>query len=151
MQFKFLNLTAIALASSLSFNVQAAETDWAKIEQTAKGQTVYFNAWGGGENINRYLEWAAEQAKQRYDITVKHVKITDAAEVVKRIQTEQQAGRTTDGSVDLIWVNGENFSALKRGKLLYGPWAEQLPNWVNVDTKKPVQQDFSESTDGLEA
>ena len=151
MHFKYLNLTALALASSLGFNVQAAETNWAKIEQAAQGQTVYFNAWGGGENINSYIEWAAEQAKQRYAIIVKQVKITDAAEVVKRIQTEQQAGRTTDGSVDLIWVNGENFSALKRGKLLYGPWAEQLPNWSNVDTNKPVRQDFSESTDGLEA
>jgi putative thiamine transport system substrate-binding protein len=151
MQFNYLNLATLVLASSLGFNVQAAETNWAKIEQAAQGQTVYFNAWGGGENINSYIEWAAEQAKQRYAITVKQVKITDAAEVVKRIQTEQQAGRTTDGSVDLIWVNGENFSALKRGKLLYGPWAEQLPNWSNVDTNKPVRQDFSESTDGLEA
>lgn len=150
MPFKFLTLSALVLASSVGFSVQAAE-DWAKIEQAAKGQTVYFNAWGGGENINEYIAWAAEQAKQRYAISVKQVKITDAAEVVKRIQTEQQAGRTSDGSVDLIWVNGENFSALKRGKLLYGPWAEQLPNWVNVDTSKPVQHDFSETTDGLEA
>lgn len=150
MQLKFLSLTALVLASSVALKVQAAE-DWAKIEQIAKGQTVYFNAWGGGENINQYIDWAAEQAKQRYGITVKHVKITDAAEVVKRIQTEQQAGRSSDGSVDLIWVNGENFSALKRAKLLYGPWAEQLPNWLNVDTTKPIQQDFSETTDGLEA
>lgn len=152
MRLTYFKRSALALLSGFWLNAQAADTDyWAKLEQTAKGQTVYFNAWGGGENINNYIEWAAEQAKQRYDITVKQVKITDAAEVVKRIQTEQQAGRTTDGSVDLIWVNGENFSTLKRGNLLYGPWAEQLPNWVNVDTSKPVQQDFSESTDGLEA
>ncbi len=150
MHFKSLSLVGLILASSFSLTTHAAE-DWTKIEQAAKGQTVYFNAWGGGEAINQYIDWAAAQAQQRYAITVKHVKITDAAEVVKRIQTEQQAGRTSDGSVDLIWVNGENFSALKRGQLLYGPWAEQLPNWVNVDTTKPVQQDFSESTDGLEA
>ncbi len=150
MHFRNLSLVSLVLVSSFSLTTQAAE-DWVKIEQAAKGQTVYFNAWGGGENINQYIDWAAEQAQQRYAITVKHVKITDAAEVVKRIQTEQQAGRTSDGSVDLLWVNGENFSTLKRGQLLYGPWAEQLPNWLNVDTKKPVQQDFSESTDGLEA
>lgn len=150
MHFRHLSLAGFLLASSFSLTTHAAE-DWTKIEQAAKGQTVYFNAWGGGEAINQYIDWAAAQTQQRYAITVKHVKITDAAEVVKRIQTEQQAGRTRDGSVDLIWVNGENFSALKRGQLLYGPWAEQLPNWVNVDTTKPVQQDFSESTDGLEA
>lgn len=151
LKLKIFKLSALSLLSTACLQASAADTDWAQIEQAAKGQTVYFNAWGGGETINRYIEWAAEQAKQRYELTVKHVKITDAAEVVKRIQTEQQAGRTEDGSVDLIWVNGENFSALKRANLLYGPWAEQLPNWSQVDTNKPVRQDFSESTDGLEA
>ncbi|MEO6958401.1 MAG: ABC transporter substrate-binding protein, partial [Burkholderiaceae bacterium] len=62
-----------------------------------------------------------------------------------------RAGRDTGGSVDLVWINGENFKRLKDEGLLYGPWAEQLPNWKYVDTAKPVRQDFSESTDGLEA
>lgn len=64
--------------------------------------------------------------------------MTDAAEVVKRVQTEVQAGRKEKGSVDLIWVNGENFKNLKQAKLLFGPWAEQLPNWKLVDQGKPA-------------
>ncbi len=140
----------LAIGLSLLFqSVPAAE--WPVIEQQARGQTVYFNAWGGAENINRYIDWAAAQVRERFGVTVEHVKINDAAEVVKRIQTEQEAGRTRNGSVDLIWVNGENFSTLKRQSLLYGPWAETLPNWQYVDTEKPVRQDFSETTDGLEA
>ena len=143
-----------ALLSALAFCLTSgtmAQTDWKKTEEAAKGQTVYFNAWGGGEAINRYIEWAAETVQARYGITVKHVKITDAAEVVKRVQTEVQSGRKEKGSVDLMWVNGENFRNLKQAGLLYGPWAENLPNWTLVDLKKPVRVDFSVPTEGLEA
>ncbi|WP_296541668.1 hypothetical protein [Rhodoferax sp.] len=61
------------------------------------------------------------------------------------------AGRKTDGSVDLMWVNGENFRNLKQAILLFGPWAESLPNWGLVDLNKPVRNDFSVPTQGFEA
>ena len=78
---KFSTLVAIALTLGLS---AGAHADWAQIQTEAKGQTVYFNAWGGGEAINSYIDWAAKEAKTRYGIEVRHVKVTDAAEVVKR-------------------------------------------------------------------
>ncbi len=145
---KFSTLVAIALTLGLS---AGAHADWAQIQTEAKGQTVYFNAWGGGEAINSYIDWAAKEAKTRYGIEVRHVKVTDAAEVVKRIQTEVSAGRSQDGSVDLMWVNGENFRNLKNGGLLFGPWAHTLPNWGLVDMTKPVRTDFSVPTDGYES
>jgi putative thiamine transport system substrate-binding protein len=61
------------------------------------------------------------------------------------------AGRTRDGSVDLMWVNGENFRNLKNGGLLFGPWAQSLPNWGLVDLNKPVRSDFSVPTEGYES
>ncbi len=126
--------------------------DWSTIETQARNQTVYFNAWGGSEATNNYLAWASAEVKQRYGLTVKHVKVTDTAEIVKRVQTEVAAGREkAGGSVDLLWVNGENFRILKQAHLLFGPWAEQLPNWRYVDLQKPVQVDFSETTAGLES
>ncbi len=137
---------ALALASSAF-----AQTDWKKVEDAAKGQIVYFNAWGGSEAVNTYVAWAADAAQKRYGVTVRHVKITDAAEVVKRVQSEVQAGRMENGSVDLMWVNGENFKNLKQGRLLFGPWAESLPSWTLVDQAKPVRVDFSVPTDGMEA
>lgn len=143
-----LGIASAFLAASVSAQGTA---DWKSVESTAKGQTVYFNAWGGGEAINAYIDWAAGEVQKRHGVTVKHVKITDAAEVVKRIQTEAQAGRKDKGSVDLMWVNGENFRNLKQSGLLFGPWAEQLPNWPLVDQGKPVRVDFSVPTDGLEA
>ena len=144
-------LNVAAIAGLILANSAHAQSAWSEVVAAAKGQTVYFNAWGGGETSNAYIAWAAEVVQKRFGVTVKHVKISDAAEVVKRVQTEVQAGRTEKGSVDLIWVNGENFKNLKQSGLLFGPWAETLPNWSLVDSSKPVRVDFSVPTDGMEA
>lgn len=128
-----------------------AHADWSQTQNEAKGQTVYFNAWGGNEATNGYLTWAAKEAKTRFGIDVRHVKITDTADVVKRVQTEVAAGRKTDGSIDLMWVNGENFRKLKNEGLLFGPWAQNLPNWSLVDLNRPVLSDFSVPTEGYES
>lgn len=151
MKKRLLAAAILSIAGSAFTQVVVADERWDTITDKAKGQTVYFNAWGGSENINGYIEWAGAEVKKRYNVNIELVKITDAAEVVKRIKTEKEAGRNDGGSVDLMWVNGENFRTLKTNGLLFGPWAESLPNWQYVDTKKPVQKDFSETTDGLEA
>jgi len=126
--------------------------DWAALEAQAKGQTVYFNAWAGSEPINTYIAWVAEQVKARYGVTLEHVKIADAAEVVRRVRDEVKAGKA-EGSADLVWINGENFRAMKAEKLLFGPFADELPNFKYVDTEgKPTTLvDFAEATDGLES
>ncbi|MDD2923965.1 ABC transporter substrate-binding protein [Rhodoferax sp.] len=145
------NFAATCSALLLGLSLSNAHADWAQIEKEARGQTVYFNAWGGGEAINTYIAWAAKEVQARYGVKVQHVKINDAAEVVKRVQTEINAGRQTGGSVDLMWVNGENFRNLRQAGLLMGPWAESLPNWGLVDLNKPVRSDFSVPTNGYEA
>ena len=126
--------------------------DWAAVEAAAKGQEVFFNAWAGADTINAYIAWAGEEVLKRYGVKLTHVKITDTGEAVKRVRDEVAAGKK-DGSVDLIWINGENFKTMKSEKLLFGPFAADLPNFANVDTKgKPTTlQDFTESTDGLES
>jgi putative thiamine transport system substrate-binding protein len=151
MKKRLLAAAILAIAGNAFTQAAFADAKWDSITAEAKGQTVYFNAWGGSENINGYIAWAGDVVKKRYGVNVELVKITDAGEVVKRIKTEKEAGRNEGGSVDMMWVNGENFRALKTNGLLYGPWAESLPNWQYVDTKKPVRKDFSETTDGLEA
>lgn len=148
------NLLLNAIVSLVAFSTaQLAHADakWDATADKAKGQTVYFNAWGGSDNINKYVKWAGDEVKKRYGVNIELVKITDAGEVVKRIKTEKEAGRLEGGSVDMMWVNGENFRALKTNGLLFGPWAESIPSWAFVDTNKPVRKDFSEATDGLEA
>jgi putative thiamine transport system substrate-binding protein len=130
----------------------AQAADWSSLEAEARGQEVFFNAWAGADTINAYIAWAGEQVKARYGVTLTHVKITDTAEVVKRVRDEVSAGKN-DGSVDLVWINGENFRTMKTEKLLFGPFANALPNFALVDVKgKPtVLQDFTEKVEGLES
>ncbi|MBV4413381.1 ABC transporter substrate-binding protein [Enterobacteriaceae bacterium YMB-R22] len=128
-----------------------ANPDWQAVQQEAKGQTVWFNAWGGDEAVNRYLDWVSGEVKTYYAINLKIVHLADAADAVKRIQTEAAAGRRTNGSVDLLWINGENFHTLKQANLLQTGWAQTLPNWRYVDTTKPVTKDFALPTDGAES
>lgn len=125
------------------FSLATHASDWQEIKNEAKGQTVWFNAWGGDTAINRYLDWVSGEMKTHYAINLKIVRLADAADAVKRIQTEAAAGRKTGGSVDLLWVNGENFRTLKEANLLQTDWAETLPNWRYVDTQLPVGRFFS--------
>nr|WP_236330694.1 ABC transporter substrate-binding protein [Enterobacter quasihormaechei] len=139
-------LTGLLLATPLF-----AAQSWQSIQQQASGQTVWFNAWGGDEAVNRYLDWVSGEVKTHYAINLKIVHLADAADAVKRIQTEQAAGRSRNGSVDLLWVNGENFRTLKEANLLLTGWAQTLPNWRYVDTRKPVTEDFALPTEGAES
>ncbi len=133
-----------------SFNSLATD-DWQTITNKAKGQTVYFHAWGGSQEINNYLRWTAQQVQQKYGITLKHVKVSDIAETTARLITEKAASKNSGGSVDMVWINGENFKSMKHNGLLYGPFVSKLPSWRYVDKSLPVDSDFSEPTLGLEA
>ncbi len=144
----------ITAAAALPFAADAwCANDWPAVERTARGQTVYFNAWAGSERINAYLQWAGAEVDKRFGVKLAHVKISDTAEVVKRVRAEKQAGRVSQGSVDAVWINGENFLAMKRDGLLYGPFSETLPSYANVDTQgKPTTRiDFSVPVEGMEA
>jgi putative thiamine transport system substrate-binding protein len=143
----------LATPALLALPAGAQRVEWPRIEAAARGQTVYFNAWAGSERINAYLQWAAGELQAHHGVKLEHVKISDTAEVVRRVRAEQQAGKTTGGSVDAVWINGENFLAMKRDGLLFGPFAEQLPAYQFVDTQgKPTTTvDFSEPVDGMEA
>jgi putative thiamine transport system substrate-binding protein len=145
-------LVAVLLLASAAKAVDPA--DWAKVEQEARGQTVYFNAWGGAQNINDYIAWAAAEVKKRHGVTVVHVKLEDTAHAVAKVVAEKAAGVSSGGSIDLIWINGENFAAMKeRGLLLAPGWADKLPNWKYVDwkTKPTILNDFTTPTEGLES
>lgn len=128
--------------------------NWDAVLADAKGETVYLNAWGGAENINAYLDWAGKELLSRHGVTLVHVKLEDTANAVAKIIAEKAAGRMEGGSVDLIWINGENFAAMKRQQLLLSPgWAESLPNWayVDVENKPTIRTDFTVPVEGLES
>lgn len=126
---------------------------WSEIKVAAKGQTVHWNAWGGDGRINAFIDWVADQVSARYGIDLQHVKLADTGDAVSRVVAEKAAGRDRDGSVDLIWLNGENFAAMKHQNLLHGPWVADAPNFAFVDVagKPTTVLDFQVPTEGLEA
>jgi len=150
-------LLAAAALAAMTFQVFAQDPDpakWDDVLKEARGETVYFNAWGGAENINAYLEWAGSEVEKRYGVKLVHVKLDDTANAVAKVVAEKAAGRNDTGTVDLIWINGENFSSMKRQDLLMSPgWAEKLPNWkyVDADDKPTIRTDFTIPVEGLES
>ncbi|MBL8258315.1 MAG: ABC transporter substrate-binding protein [Candidatus Competibacteraceae bacterium] len=143
----------LLLAVSLVLGVlKAAEPAWDEIEKTARGQTVYWNTWGGDEKANAYIAWVGERVKERYGIALQHVKVGDIAETVSRILAEKYAGRNEKGTVDLLWINGENFHTMKSNGLLFGPFSERLPHYPLVDTVTipSTTLDFTEPVEGME-
>jgi putative thiamine transport system substrate-binding protein len=150
-------LAVLAFSLSLSVSAQAADPDpanWPAVLEDAKGETVYWNAWGGADNINAYIAWAGGEIEKRYGVKLVHVKLDDTANAVAKVVAEKAAGKTEGGSVDLIWINGENFASMKNQGLLFSPgWAEKLPNWKYVDAagKPTVKTDFTIPVEGLES
>ncbi|WP_117234514.1 ABC transporter substrate-binding protein [Vibrio maerlii] len=141
----------IGLSATLIGSTSVFAENWKAIEDAAQGQTVYFHAWGGSQEINQYIQWAGKQLQRDHGVTLKHVKITDTAETVTRLIAAKAVNKNEAGSVDMVWINGENFKSMKDNKLLFGPFTETLPNWTYVDKTLPIDVDFSEPTEGLEA
>ncbi len=144
----------LSIGFATSANAEPDATNWEAVKREARGQTVYFNAWGGSQNINDYILWAGKQLKEKYGVSVEHVKLNDTANAVATVVAEKTAGKNEDGKIDLIWINGENFASMKRQGLLFTPgWADQLPNWRYVDTenKPTITVDFTIPTEGLES
>jgi putative thiamine transport system substrate-binding protein len=143
----------LLLALSLLGPAPAAAQSWQDVLAAARGQTVYWNAWGGSQQTNDYIQWVADRVSAEYGVTLEHVKLADTADAVARVVAEKAAGRTEDGSIDLIWINGENFAAMKDQRLLFGPFTDRLPNHalVDVEGKPTTTMDFTVPTEGLES
>lgn len=141
-----------ALISPIAAFASPDPADWDAVLAEAQGQTVYWSAWGGSTTTNDFIAWVGERVAEEYGVTLEHVKLTDTADAVTRVLSEKQAGENEDGAIDMIWINGANFAAMKDADLLFGPFAEALPNWAFVDTEgKTVQTDFTVPVEGYES
>lgn len=128
-------------------------TFWEDTLIQARGQEVNFYMWGGSDLINNWVTgYVAQSVKEQYDITLNLVPITDATEYINKVLGEKQAGQDENGTVDLVWVNGENFRTMRQGELLYGYWTGELPNMAYVNTADPsVANDFGFPVDEHES
>ncbi len=123
-----------------------------EMKEAAKGTEVTFYGWGGDEDLNKWLDDVfAPQMKEKYDITMNRVPM-DIDQVLSQLAGEVQA-EEEDGSIDMIWINGENFQSAKENGFLYGPFTEALPNFNDyVDAEsEDVTMDFAYPIEGYEA
>lgn len=150
-------LFSMAACSKKENNAKEMETDIAdmtfeEMVESAKGTTVTFYGWGGDEQLNQWLDNEfVPLMKEKYDITMERVPM-DIDQVLSQLSGEVQAGKEK-GSIDMIWINGENFQSAKENNMLYGPFVDRLPNYNEyIDTEsEDVTLDFAYPIEGFEA
>jgi len=124
---------------------------WPQITAAAEGQSVDLWMYGGDQQGNAYVDEVLTPAAAELGVTLRRVPVADTKDAMTRILAERQAG-ATDGAVDLVWVNGDNFATGKQADAWRCGWSSKLPNMAFVapdDTL--VTQDFGTAVDGCEA
>lgn len=151
----------VSLAACGAFGQEETQTEdstaledmsFDEMVEEAKGSTVTFYGWGGDENLNEWLDNEfAPVMKEKYDITMERVPV-DIEQVLSQLSGEIEGGEE-DGSIDMIWINGENFQSAKENNMLYGPFTDKLPNFNDyVDAEsEDVTLDFAYPIEGYEA
>ena len=132
--------------------VTESETSaWDATLAAADGQTVQLWMWGGDTVLNEYIEGTVAPAVARHGVILEQVRLEATEDGLNRIISEIEAG-SEDGAVDLIWINGKNFSQGKDAGLWREDWVSGLPNASLLDPDDPtVVTDFGVPTDGQEA
>ncbi len=127
-------------------------SDWDDVLALAQGQTVNWYMYGGDDTLNSFVTGYVADRLAAKGVTLNQVKITDTVDAVNKVLGEVQAGRTDNGSVDAIWLNGENFATGVQAGLWVCGWDRVLPNSRFVDFTDPaVTSDFGVPVDGCEA
>lgn len=114
-----------------------------------KNEDVNIYMWGGSKEINAFMDdVVAPKILKNENINLKRVPIVDIKDVVNKLIVEKQAGKK-NGVIDVLWVNGENFKALKDAGVLT---ENTLGNIKNRDLLKESTtiKDFGEDINGLE-
>lgn len=151
--FVLLALLFIAplIGAQTPFEQRYNQMNWNQVVAEAKGQTIYYYAWGGSDVINTFITgYFKDRLAQKYGVKLVFVPVTDATTYVNKVLDEKQAGKNSGGSVDLIWVNGENFRTMKQGNLLFGPYQTKLPN-IQYYNEASTAYDFGFPIEGYES
>lgn len=121
-----------------------------EIAEKAKGTSVNFYGWGGDEKRNQWIDtYGIPKVKEQYDVTINRVPM-DIDEINNLMLAEKDS---TDGNIDVVWINGENFANAKENGMLYGPFTKQLPNYNDYvdENSSSVNSDFGEPVENMEA
>ena len=126
--------------------------NWDEVVKAADGQTVQLWMYGGDDQGNAYIDDVLAPAVAKKGVTLERVPVTDTADALNRVLSELQAGRDDDGTVDMIWVNGENFATGKDAGAWLCDWTSMMPNIKNTASEDPLlANDFGTPVEGCEA
>lgn len=132
----------------------AGERSWDDVRARAavEGEVEFYH-WGGSEALNSWMEASARPAIEQHDVRL-NLRRSDTRDVVDLILADMAVGRGPgEGTVDLVWINGENFRTLKENDGLFGSFAHKLPNsrYFFLDPDDPASSvnlfDFGTPTD----
>ena len=117
----------------------------------AQQKSVRFAVWGGNENINHWIDtYVSNELKNKYDITLVRIPLSDTQDAIQKLIRDKRLGRK-NGSVDLLWLNGENFKAMKDNALTWKPFLYDLENSKYLDMNDPaIANDFGVPHEGYE-
>ena len=132
-------------------------TTWQGITDQAKTQTLNFYLWSPpGTSPRNWVDNNLSPALlSRFGITVNRMDAVytdcDVATMKLVCDVQNQINSNSDGQVDLVWINGANFKAMKDGDLLYGPFATGIPSSQNFDwSSQAIAFDKGVAIDGME-
>lgn len=129
---------------------EVGDVPFEELVELAEGTRVTFYMWGGSEAVNRWIDgYVSEELARRYGITLERVPM-DASVFVNRLITERQA-RVSEGSIDLMWINGENFRNARQAEVLFGPFTDRLPNFRAYVDPASAEMDSGFPVEGYEA
>lgn len=113
----------------------AGSLSWDDVLAQAKTEgEIQFYYWGGDDNLNVWIDSVVAPALTEQGVRLVANRIAGTKDAVDLVIAEANSGRGIgDGSVDAIWLNGENFYTLSRQNLLFGSFAQSLPNSVNFE------------------
>ena len=108
----------------------AGELSWDDVMARAaeEGEVNWFH-WGGSDELNTWIDQVVVPDMAALGVELKTSRIPNTRDAVDLVLADAAAGRGVgEGSVDAIWINGENFLTLSRQELNFGPVADKLPN-----------------------
>ncbi|MCQ8211047.1 ABC transporter substrate-binding protein [Cetobacterium somerae] len=114
-----------------------------------ENKDVNIYMWGGSKEINKFMDdVVTPKVLEKDGINLKRVPIVDIKDVVNKLIIEKQAGKK-NGVIDILWVNGENFKALKDAKVLEENILAKVEN-KDLLKESTTVKDFGETINGLE-
>lgn len=150
--FLIFAMIGMGCAGEETHNEDILEQPWEEYVEHVKDSEVNLYMWGGSSGVNQYIDnFIAPNIKERYDIQLNRIPIDDAREMVNKLLAEKQVNKQ-NGSIDVMWINGENFRVAKEEAVLFGPFVDKSPNYLQYVNGEAVDliYDFGINTEGFE-